>query len=1109
MKKFQSYLDQLTFSEHLKDGVYRYLGSIRLVSIAVLAIIFFGIFSLVTLERRLNPEVAIPIVTVVTQLPGANPSDVETLITSPLEDSIAAADGIDTLTSTSQDSISVITAQFVSSVSVKEAEDEVRRLVEGVSSLPSDATDPSVRSLDFENAPVWEFVLTSQSNSTASLDRFAQRFESEIESLRSVDRVEISGIEEREIQVVVKPEVIRQYALTPQQLQQSISSQLSTIPGGVVSTQLNSFGVSIAQPLTDIQDIAEVPVQLSEGAVVPLGTIAEISLSPKQGQYSSWLVTKDSRQQAVLLSVYKRSGRDLVKTQQEVDGVVEALLDRYDSEIQITTLTNIAEDISVQFQDLFRNFASTIGLVFLTLLLFIGLRQAVLASLSIPLTFLVSFSVMSLTGQSLNFLTLFSLLLSLGLLLDDAIVVIASTTEYYAKGSFSPLQAGRLVWRDFIVPIWTTTLTTVWAFLPLVLATGIIGEFIKPIPIVVSASLLASTAVAVLITLPLLVLLLKLQIPKRIRVMAAVLGLLSVIVAIGFTTRSAIFSLVAIFLFMGIVYSVFRLKNELRKWIKQKLFFTKVAHFAQTLTSTDSPIIDISRLSAAYQRRLRTIVGSAKKRRQVWISVLIFAVVSYALLPLGYVKNVFFPASDSEVIYVGLEYPNGTALVPTQAATNQVLEVIKETVPEFSFAVLEYGLPPVSPDGFGSSSAQDWQARISLRIPPEDERTRSSEDIVTALRSEFRDYKEGRISIFAPSGGPPAGSDITVKILGDDLGELANTAQLVEDYLEQQDGVVNINRSTKSGTSQYTFVPDTQKIAQEGILLSEVGLALRTALSGYELDTVTLPGDEDDTPINFTVSLTSLSPEDLGSIPIVSRSGVYSLSEFGRFELQTSPTQITHEEQQRSIVVTAGVSGDATGPEVNAALFEYLDTIELPPGYTFATGGANEENQRSVQSILQAMLLSFILILGTMVIQLGSFRKALIVMLVIPLAVSGVFSIFALTGTPLSFPGLIGVLALFGIVVNNSIVLVDKITQNIRAGLSRDNAIVDAAGSRLQPIFFSSLTTIIGLIPITLSDPIWRGLGGAIIAGLSVSGLLMLLIIPVLYASWFRAESLE
>jgi len=287
--------------------------------------------------------------------------------------------------------------------------------------------------------------------------------------------------------------------------------------------------------------------------------------------------------------------------------------------------------------------------------------------------------------------------------------------------------------------------------------------------------------------------------------------------------------------------------------------------------------------------------------------------------------------------------------------------------------------------------------------------------------------------------------------------------------------------------------------------VNDASLLLRTFANGYELDSdVSFKDLENDRDIVLRMSTENPKLENIGSLVAPQNPSGAPLYAFGRMELQPNPARITREEGKRSLSVTASVLDGYSSPEIGNQLTQFASTMNFPQGYSWKTGGVNEENEKSIQSILQAMVLAFLLILGTLVVQLRSYRKALIVLLVIPLALTGVFTIFALTGTPLSFPALIGVLALFGIVVNNSIILVDKINQNLRENMSQEEAIVNASASRLEPIFLSSMTTIIGLTPITLSDPLWQGLGGAIIAGLIFSGTIMLFFIPVVYAMWFK-----
>ncbi len=1108
-KTFRSYLDRLEFPERLSNTVVaKYIGNIRLVAILIIGIVLFGSSSFASLPRRLNPEVKIPIVTIVTALPGASPEEIESLITIPLEQKIASADGIDTIASTSQDSVSIITAQFLSNVSPDDARDEIQRHVDTVSNFPDNATDPEVNALDFENRPVWEFVVTSTSQSRASLERLATKLQDRLENVSTIDSLTINGLEADEIQVVISPEQMAEVGLQPFQLRTAITAVTNSAPAGTTATATNSYGVAVNAPITSIEGLRALPLTVGN-EIYQLSDIAEVLSRPAPKQLRTYFGKQSGGlDPAVTIGVYKTAGADILEAEQAARDVTTAFIAENQNNIQITTLTSNAKDIDDQFTKLVGNFTTTIALVFLTLLVFLGLRQAALVSLSIPLTFLISFGVMGATGQTINFLTLFSLLLALGLLLDDAIVIIASTTEYYRSGKFSPREVGLLVWNDFIVPIWTTTLTTVWAFLPLLLASGIIGEFIKPIPVVVSSTLLASTAVAVLVTLPLMVTILKFSAPRRVVLLAkALLLILTIFLMVSLLQNQPLALLIAI---VGVLLLV--LAYRWRFLLQKQARRTTAASLASILLKRskkifDEGVINLDPLKNKYQTVLKTILVSKAARLKLVSAVVLVSLFSYSLLPLGFVQGEFFPSNDSEIIYVGLKLPTGTSLAETERIAITLFEELR-ALPELTFGTIELGQALDLGDAGGAGTASDNQARISLRIGEEKQRNRNSNQILDEMRQKFSGYTQGTLTFFAESGGPPTGSDITVKILGDDLSELSTIATQVENQLKETAGVVNISRSISAGTSKLSFKPDLQYLASQNISTSDVGFWLRTSMSGFEVGNlpVSAERDEEETIVLYS-GKRLLQPEELSAVSVISQSGAHPLSSLGSFSLEASPTKITREDGTRTLVVSAGVTEGYSAPEINTELFKFLEGVELSNGYRFATGGANQENEESVQSILQAMILSFVLILATMVVQLGSFRKAIIVMLVIPLAISGVFVLFALTGTPLSFPALIGVLALFGIVVNNSIVLVDKIGQNTKIGMELVDAIVDAAGSRLQPIFFSSLTTIIGLIPVTLSDPIWQGLGGAIISGLSISGLTMLLFIPVIYSFWFAEKS--
>jgi len=1104
--KQESYLSKIRFDQKLRNSlIAKYLGNPRLFILIVLSVIFLGVYSFIELPRRLNPEINIPIVIVSTFLPGASPDDVESLVTVPLEDAVSDLDNVSTVTSRSQSNVSVITMEFSSGTDPDKARSDVQSAVDTVE-LPEDTEDPNVIKLNFENQPVWSFVLAADNEAT--LSRFAQNLKDQLENGESIKEVRTPGLDEQEIQIILDQTHVTTYGLNPQLISQQIVASLSTFPAGSVKTGDNTFSLTIDPSITSVSDIRNIVLSLN-GTPVLLSEIAEVLQSSKPNQDLSFYASSQGViKPSVRFDVYKTDRADITEASEEADEIVSEVLSQTNNIYTVETIYNTSEQINEQFNDLLRDFWIIVGLIFVALFLFLGLRQAIVAALSVPFTFLISFTVMNLTGISINFLSMFSLLLSLGLLVDDTIVVISAMTAYFRTGKFLPMQTALMVWRDFIVAIFTTTITTVWAFLPLLLSTGIIGEFIKSIPIVVSATLLASFFVAMFITMPFIIILLKPNIPRRVTLMVQILSiiaLLGLFVAIVPKGPILILELLALIVFLLVTRAVRRKiiergKSEYKKIARKNKQINNISYYATHGVISFEPVI------TKYKRVITLILQNNVKRRNAIIMVVVFSIFSYALLPLGFVKSEFFPNTDFDYMYINLELPSGTNDDVTREEAKRLLEILA-TNPHAAFVTADIGQgysPEQGPTGGGSN-----QTLFTLRLMPERERP-SSLVIAQDLRNQFATYTKGEIAVTEISGGPPAGADLQIKLFGDDLSELQGYADDIETYVGSIQGVTNIDTSIKPGTSKVVFESDPVALALQGISKQEIGGFLRIYSSGITPDTIKLTEGADDTDI--TIRLTEDTPtiESLSSLEIPTVQGTIPITSLGSFTLEENPTLITREDGKRTISVSAAVTEGYNISDINTELENFAENeLTLADGYSWSTGGVNEENERSVQSILQAMVLSFLLIIVTMVLQFGSFRKALIVMLVIPLSISGVFIIFAITNTPLSFPALIGVLALFGIVVKNSILVVDKIKQNIDIGMDYINAIADGASSRLEAIALTSITAILGLIPITLSDPLWRGLGGAIIAGLTFSGTIMLFFIPVVYFYWFRPSKIK
>lgn len=1095
MRHVSTYLKRLKFDTKLGQSIVaKYITNLRLIILIVTGIVVFGIVSFTNLPRNLYPDVNIPMVLVSTVLPGANPQDVESLVSIPIEDAATGLNHVKTVTSSSMESVSTVSIEFNTGTDLDKAVSDVQSAVDGVSTLPENALKPTVTKIDLQKTPIWTFSLTGNGDK-ASLIRFAKQLKQDLTDLPTIDSVSVEGLDEQEIQVIVRPEAISTYSINPQQLIGAVKTALNTFPAGNVNTKSSTFSLTINPQISNIEDIRKLKVKL-DGQTVSLGDIATVEEKSKPGQNPSYIATKqDGVEPSVIFNVFRVTTVNIDKADADAKTLINQEL-KQNKNFKLVNIIDYSQMITDQFNELGKDLVETIILVAIVLFMFLGARQAFVALVATPLTFLISFIVMDLTGITLNFISVFALLLSLGLLVDDTIVVVSAITAYYRSGKFTPTQTGLLVWRDFIVAILTTTTTTIWAFLPILISSGIIGEFIKPIPIVVSTTLAGSFFVAMFITLPFIIFLLKPSFPRRVVIFVEfILILLTVVLLFKFLPKNSLLILQVLF-FMILLFVIYQIRSFISKELHVRLKISK-EHKQKLSEYMEYGVISLQRVEYKYSRFIYQILSSASARKKIIIMVVIFSVFSYLLVPFGFVKNEFFPKENSDTLSVSVELPSGTNIQTSQKEALKLLNSLKDT-PETNTVLLSLG---GGQSFFGGGSSGENNFSYTLVFKPKDERKLTSSDIAEQIRKQYQNYNTGTFSVNESTGGPPAGSDIQIKLFGPELSVLDQYANKIENYLKTQPSATNVDKSIKQGTSKIVFVPDEQKMSVQGLSADTTGFWLRLFATGTKIDTIKLdPSINTSEDITLRMDSGTANVNDLSSISIPSQGGPLPLTSLGSLVLQPNPTLITREGGKRTISVTAGVKKGYTVPEVNAKLEEYAKgSLNLPPGYTWSTGGVNEENQNSVSSIYQAMLISILLIIITMVLQFNSFRRALIVIMVVPLAVSGVFIIFALTQTALTFPALVGVLALFGIVVKNSILVMDKIQANIRTGMEFTESIADAASSRLEPIALTSICAIVGLIPITISDPLWRGLGGAIISGLTFSGTIMLFFIPVVY----------
>lgn len=1118
--KTRSYLDLLEFDPSLlQSPMAVLLRNIRIVYLAIVALVIAGTASFINLPRELNPEVNIPIVSVVTTLPGADPLDVEELVTDKLESELNDIADLDRMSSSSQSNVSIITLEFQSNADIDKVLQEVKDRVDIVTDLPEQAEVPSVRKIDFNDEAVLTVALVG-TDDTQTLTIIARKVADELEKKAEIRSVVLGGDHKTMVKVEVSPQSLTEHSLSLQQIESAIRNNSLKVPVGKIQVNKTEYQLSFDTKVSSIQDIRDLPLSVNTaGAPLTVGDIAVVYETVEDTDsivsYYKKSGEEFSSSAAVQLSIFKSNQASIIDAVAVAQEELNILLSDYKG-IKFVQLINEAKEVQDSFTELSGNFASTIGLVFLVLFLFLGLRQASIASLSVPLTFLSTFIIMQVLGITLNFLSLFSLLLALGLVVDDAIVIVQASSKYSEK--FNPQETGLLVFRDFVVPIWTTTITTIWAFVPLLLSTGIIGEFIKSIPIVVTATLLSSTSIAVLINLPATVVLSQLKVPPRVRWFFQLLfGLIATAAIVSISKGSKVSPLVVI-VWLIFLFLAYYSKKQVIKGVNDFWLVIQSSVISRGLSDRfdgkklskafDSGFITLDPLVDRYKKITTTLLENKKKRVQLYILLAAFFVISTLIFPMtGLLKVEFFPKTDQDNIFVTVEGASGWPVEQTE----KVLEDIASTVlseEEITEVVSRTGSIP-SFQGTGGSSSGSHLGYLTIRLS-DGIGERGSIALAESLRAKFDSYNQAKINVVEMSGGPPAGADLSITITGDDLQILETIANDftkiiigLKDGKTQESLAVNVASSLSITPGQLMITIDKVAAEERGIQAFQIAAWLRTSISGSDALNISL--NEDDVPVSIALPESAQNLDTLFQTQLPGLKGPYLVSEVAKLTLETSPTEVTHIDGVRQIQVSA-TANEVAAPELLSAFESAVSDYDLPDGYTWKAGGVNEENQESTNSIIQAMGLSALLIMVTMVVQLHSFRQSFLVLSVIPLAVAGVFFNFTVFDIPLSFPALIGVLALFGIVVNNSIMLVEKINQNHSLGMEYVHGIVDACSVRLEAIIFTSLTTAFGLLPITISDPLWRGLGGAIIAGLSVSGFLILFLLPSLMIDIFGVD---
>ncbi|MFA5211272.1 MAG: efflux RND transporter permease subunit [Patescibacteria group bacterium] len=1030
----------------------------RFTFLIVLILLIFGLFSIIRLPKESMPEVEIPYAVVVTVFPGANAADVEELVTQPIEDKIKSLDDVEELTSQSKNSLSFIFVQFDANADAQEKINDLKDKIDEVKSdLPDDAKDPTVKQISLDDEPILTFSISGP-YSRSEIKNYADDIKNEIEIVSGISSVDVLGGQDEEIKVIIDKAKLDNYGLSLLGVVQAIGSANSDVPAGSIESSGMEYTVRFAGRLLNIDEVKTIPIANISNTAILLKDVANVYSDYSELQTLSRLSKNgEETKTAISLNLYKTSGGDTIRIIDSVLSKLDKIKSEYPDDLSFDFSKNAGQDIKNDLSNLFVNGIETVIIVVVLLFLFLGWREALLAGLSVPTTFLMSFIFLSVAGYTLNFLTLFCLILSLGILVDNAIVVAEGINVNLNKG-MKVKEACMASVKEYQWVLVAGTLTTVFAFLPLLGVSGVIGKFMVSIPITISAVLISSLFVA--------------------------LALIPTFGALLFKDKKDIN-----------IEDSWQTPFEPEQK-KQKQILENQKNWKEKM---------MDNINEKYDSLISSLLADQKKSKKLLRIVSIAFILSLALPIGGVLKVSMFPTGNEPKVYMNFQLPAGTPLEMTSQKITEIEDLLlaDENVESFltNIGSKTSGGSVLSSNSSGNSN----YAGIVVNL--KQKRNYGSLNFIEKYNEELKNIDGIEYELTQDMMGPPSSDPISISVQGQDLEILDEISLQIKQIVENIPGTRSVRFSNQDSPGEFVLEIDRVKAQMYGISTSQIASVLRSAIAGVDATVIRKDGQEinvlvkyDLDGINDGMSNKQIDLNNIESITIASSQGNIPIASFIKSNLDFSRSLIQHEDGNRIMEIVGDIEEGKTSQDIfNQAKKEIKNNIVLPEGYTIKYGGENEDMAESFQDIFRSMILGIILISILLVLQFNSFKQTLFILVTVPLALIGVLPGLVFMGQPLSFPGAIGIVALVGIVVKNAIILIEKINVNREKGFNLDDAIKDGGHSRLRPIILTTITTVLGMIPLAMSDPTWGPLGYAIVFGLSFSTVLTLVVLPVIY----------
>lgn len=1009
-------------------------------ALVFVAFMVFGVFSLMNTSLANYPDFDANVVLVMSSYQGASASDIENNLTKVLENTLNSVEDLKDITSRSKENVSIVVLEFEYGTDIDEACNNIRDKLDLVnSSLPDGASVPVLFKFGMDDMPVLILSAKADKNLMGLNKILDDKLVTPLGRVKGVGTVSVSGAPEREIHVYCDPNKLEAYGLSVSGISQTIAAENRNVPSGSIDIGAESFTLRVEKEFKDPSELLDIVVSTKDGHTVYLRDVANIIDGLEEKSQESYT----DGERSAMIAIQKQSGANTVNVIKSVREKLKTIEPTLPSDVKITTVVDSSTNILNTLDSLKETILITLLVVMLVVYVFLGRwRATFIIVLSIPISLLGSLIYLYATGNTLNIISMSALSIAIGMVVDDAIVVLENVSTHLERGE-KPSEAAVHGTSEVGISVIASTLTMLCVFLPLTMVSGMAGIMFKQLGWIVSIIMIISTAAALTL------------VPMLCSKM---------------------------------------LSNKPKNGKLHRAIFDNVEKF-------------LNAISEGYAKIIGWAMGH---RKTVIFSALAIFVVVLVLLGPG-VKSEYFPHSDEGRLTVSIELPVGTEQTVTGEFAKNFAARLQSEIPEIQ--VLQYRYGQASSDNVWGSMQSNGSYIISMNINlgSMEDRERSSTQIADIIRKDLREYpevKKGTVS--EGTGGVGGAASITLEIFGYDFDETDRVAKEIQGKMLGDENFSQVVLSRDDYTPEYQVDFDRTKLALNGLNSTTAAAAFSAAMNGSVGSYYREEGEEYNIRVIYDKKFRS-SVQDIENIVVYTPAGKgVRIKDLGTVVESKVPPTIERKNRERYITVTGIVSEGHALSEAVAATNSIVKATDIPTSISTEISGDYEDQQSMFKNLIVLMILIIILVYMVMASQFESFMSPFVIMFSVPFAFTGVILGLWATDTALGVMAMIGIIILLGIVVKNGIVLIDYTILMRERGMSVVDASVTAARSRLRPILMTTLTTVLGMVPLAVGQgegsELWRSLGMTVCWGLTISTLVTLVLIPTIYCSLATAQ---